>query len=342
MERELLFLFNDYFQTHACQITALKGDGSDRKIYRISDSRISVIGIWGPNRAENNAFVGFSRHFERDALPVPHIYCYEEAQGLYLEEDLGDITLFDWMNAERCSENFESKKVDLYSQVLDFLPRFQIESGRRIDFSLCCQTETFAAEAIRFDWAYFKRTFLQHFTSKPWDAAALDDDLQILIQRLLVEKPNYFLYRDFQSRNIMLHNHQLYFIDYQSGRRGALQYDLAALLYDPNAELDETNREGLIELYLLKADRYIKLNHRRFIKYFNDFALIRVLQALAAFTFLSYDKNKQYFLRSIPPALENITLLYAKSDAFKQMKTLARIFFDDIMQNDRVMQKVQS
>lgn len=342
MEHDLISLYNNYFQTRACQITSLKGDGSDRKIYRISDGRTSVIGISGPHRAENNAFVGFSRHFEKDALPVPHIFCYEEANGLYLEDDLGDITLCDWMISERRCSDFKAKQVDLYSQVLDFLPRFQIESGRKIDFSLCYQTDTFAEEAMLYDLAYFKRTFLQHFGSKSWDTTALDDDLQILIQRLLEVKPDYFLYRDFQSRNIMLHHQQLYFIDYQSGRRGALQYDLASLLYDANAQLDESTRENLIELYLKNSDRYLKLNHHRFIKYFNDFALIRILQALAAFTFLSYEKKKPYFIKSIPPTLENISVLYAKSAAFNRMKTLPRIFFDDILQNGLVTQKVQA
>lgn len=334
MQQALRNIFYQCFDVYPDTVTALKGDGSDRQIFRLRTMEQTVIGISGHNFAENDAFVSFTNHFENHGLPVPHIYCYDSGHGLYLEEDLGDETLFDWLSTHRFHPDFKHQRASLYRRVLEFLPRFQIEAGQSIDFSRCYQTPAFETDAMLRDLLYFQSSFLQRFSNKPWNEKALLADFNTLIHRLLEQKTVFFLYRDFQSRNIMLQNGEPSFIDYQSGRRGALQYDLASLLYDAKADLPEELRDELLEVYLEEAARYVRIQVNEFKNYFYDFVLIRVLQALAAFSFLAHEKGKSYFLGSIPYGLANVQILLEKSKALQKMDELRRIFIDDILAND--------
>jgi aminoglycoside/choline kinase family phosphotransferase len=331
MQQALRHLYNQCYGIYPNTITALKGDGSDRHIFRLQSADQSVIGISGSNFAENDAFVSFTNHFEKHGLPVPHIHCYDRAHGLYLEQDLGDMTLFDWLASHRSQPDFGQRCSCHYRRILAYLPKFQIQAGQSIDFSLCYQTPAFESDAMLHDLRYFKQSFLTRFASKPWDEKALEEDFQKLIARLVEVKTDYFLYRDFQSRNIMLQEDDPWFIDYQSGRRGALQYDLASLLYDAKADLPQELREELLEVYLEEAIRYAPIQLSEFNKYFYDFALIRVLQALGAFSFLAHEKGKTYFLNSIPYGLANMRILMQKSEALQKMDELRRIFLDDIL-----------
>jgi aminoglycoside/choline kinase family phosphotransferase len=334
MQQALQNIFYQCFGAYPNTITALKGDGSDRHIFRLKSGAQTVIGISGSNFAENEAFVSFTNHFEKHGLPVPHIYCYDASNGLYLEKDLGDVTLFDWLALHRTASDFEQRRSALYRRVLEYLPRFQIQAGQSIDFSRCYQTPVFESDAMLKDLLYFKQSFLTRFAAEPWDKESLLEDFHTLIHRLLEQKTDYFLYRDFQSRNIMLNENEPSFIDYQSGRRGALQYDLASLLYDAKASLPQELREELLEKYLEEAMRYAPIQADEFKRYFYDFALIRVLQALAAFSFLAHEKGKTYFLQSIPFGLANFGILLHKSAALRKMDELRRIFCDDILAND--------
>lgn len=338
MKPALQKLFLRHFGVEPEQILPLKGDGSDRRIFRLTAQDVSVIGVFGTNAAENEAFVSFSRHFAAFELPVPMILCYNADQGVYLETDLGDQTLFDWLRSVRGSANFADLRASMYRRVLDYLPLFQIHAGRTIDFSRCYQTRSFEAEAMLRDLLYFRHTFLRRFVRRPFDEEALLHDFHLLINRLLEEPAEFFLYRDFQSRNIMIQNNTPYFIDYQSGRLGALEYDPASLLYDAKAELSEDLREELLEAYLESANRFVEVPRLRFKQYFYDFALIRVLQALAAFSFLSFEKGKTHFLQSIPYGLANLNHLMYKSQAFQKMDTLRRIVSDKLENIPQMME----
>ncbi|MDZ7345693.1 MAG: phosphotransferase, partial [candidate division KSB1 bacterium] len=237
IESQILQFYRKAFGKEARDLQLLNGDGSDRLYFRLIADESTVIAVHGCNRRENNAFVAFSRHFERFQLPVPHIFAYEPDEGLYLESDLGDVMLYDRMAA--CGNDVSSDVRNLYLQAIRMLPQFQIKAGRSLDFSQCSQTTVFDAEAMLRDLLYFQHVFLRRFAANRFDIDRLHDDFALLIRALLDEPAEFFLYRDFQSRNIMVLNEQPYFIDYQSGRKGALQYDLASLVYDSNVRLPE-------------------------------------------------------------------------------------------------------
>ncbi|MDZ7370366.1 MAG: phosphotransferase [candidate division KSB1 bacterium] len=323
IELEIFRLYKKAFGKEAKSLLPLNGDGSDRLYFRVIGDESTAIAVQGCNRRENEAFVAFSRHFERFHLPVPHIFAYEPDNGLYLESDLGDVMLYDRMAA--CGNVMSRDVRNLYLQAIRMLPRFQIKAGRSLDFSKCFQTTVFDAEAMLRDLLYFQHVFLRRFAANRFDIDRLHDDFALLIRSLLDEPAEFFLYRDFQSRNIMVLQEQLYFIDYQSGRKGALQYDLASLVYDSNVRLPEDLGNELIEEYLCAVNQYLSVPPSRFMRSFYDFALIRVLQALAAFSFLGYDKQRIYFRSCIPRGLELLRKLLLKSPVGRQMRALPKI-----------------
>ncbi len=319
-----------YFQTYGTppdKIIPLRSDGSDRKIYRIFKNSDTVIGILGNNREENEAFLEFSRHFKAFNLNVPEIYVQNLELGAYLEEDLGDHTLFQWMLEIRDKLGFNDEIKQMYRKVVEVLPHFQITAGVSIDYSYCYQHIAFARESMSWDLHYFKHRFLNYFFKKKIDHTNLEKDFNILIDFLLEEEPAYFLYRDFQSRNVMIKNNEPYFIDYQSGRRGALQYDLASLLYDAKADLPEEFRQELIDHYIHHAEKIIDLNASCFKKYFYGFVLVRIMQAFGAYGYLSAVKGKTHFFRSVPFAIKNLEILCNKNlDILNRMQTLKSIY----------------
>ncbi len=329
----LSLLYQKHFGENPARITCLKGDGSDREVYRISCQGLpTVVGIYGPNPHENDAFVSFSRSFYQAALPVPRILSYDKSQHIYLEDDLGDVTLFHWYeNLINSSRSIEAEPT--YKKVLSQLLKFQVLGKTIIDYNKCYQFSTFQKDAIHFDLDFFYTSFLNRFASSTIDQQSLKTDFSQLVDKLLYAKSDYFLYRDFQSRNIMLHNDDLYFIDYQSGRKGALQYDVASLLFDANLRLDDDLRESLLHYYIESAREYEGIDPKEFKDFYFDFALVRMLQALAAFSHLALDKGKTYFLRNIPIALENISTLLTKNCLLNELKELKRLFTQDLLVN---------
>jgi aminoglycoside/choline kinase family phosphotransferase len=190
---------------------------------------------------------------------VPAIHAYHRELGIYLESDLGDTTLFDVMMNAVEIRNTPIK--ELYKMVLHYLPIFQIKAGQSIDYSYCYQYPAFRKDSIEFDLNYFKTSFLARFHRQSFDEKKLHEDFAMLTGKLLEVDSNYFMYRDFQSKNIMILNDGPHFIDYQSARKGALQYDLASLLYDANFVLPNALREELLEHYLDETSNYIKINY---------------------------------------------------------------------------------
>jgi aminoglycoside/choline kinase family phosphotransferase len=318
-------LFRHYYNETPDRINPLKGDASDRRIYRMQNANRSVIGVAGDNRAENEAFVQFSRHFKSFDLPVPDIYTADLDNGIYLEQDLGLFTLYEWMAPIRDKHGFTAEIIDMYKRALYFLPRLQILAGRSLDYSFCYQHETFARASMTWDLEYFQHRFVANFYKQPLDKDSLKKEFQILVEHLLEESPDFFLYRDCQSRNIMIHDQNPYFIDYQSGRRGALQYDLASLLYDAKADLPEDLRTELIGYYIHACSDLITLEEKRFLHYFYSFVLIRVLQAFGAYGYLAAVKGKKNFLKSVPFALKNASILLQKAHILNRMPELRKI-----------------
>jgi aminoglycoside/choline kinase family phosphotransferase len=303
-------LFQQHFRALPTRVQPLQGQlgGSGRKIVRLSDEKESAIGILYNIREENVAFLEFSRHFRSHGLPVPEIY--EEAldDGAYLEVDLGDLTLFDFLSKNREGDKIDPRVIETYRKVVTILPRFQIEAERDLNYRVCYPRGSFDRQSIAWDLNYFKYYFLR-LAGISFNEQALEDDFDSLTTFLLSAPSDYFLYRDFQSRNIMLPGDEPFFLDYQGGRKGALQYDIASLLFDAKADLPPALRQMLLDLYVDKVSDLTALNHETFLHHYYGFVYVRIMQALGAYGFRGFYERKTHFLQSVPYALKNLRWL---------------------------------
>src|SRR5579872_1965146 len=303
-------LFDEHFHFPVEQVQPVQGElgGSGRKIVRLTGKEKSAIGILYGVREENIAFLEFSRHFRKHGLPVPEIYGEDLEHGAYLEEDLGDTSLFELLSRNRKGEDIALEVVEAYRKAIATLPRFQIEAGRDLNYKVCYPRGSFDRQSIAWDLNYFKYYFLR-LAGIPFSEQALEDDFSRLTKFLLSAPRDYFLYRDFQSRNIMLRDGQPYFLDYQGGRKGALQYDVASLLYDAKADLPPDLRQQLLDYYLDSLRGYANITHEAFIQHYYAFVYIRIMQALGAYGFRGFYERKVHFLQSVPYALKNLRWL---------------------------------
>jgi aminoglycoside/choline kinase family phosphotransferase len=308
-------LFEGHFHSPAGRVQPLHGQlgGSGRKLVRISNKEVSAIGVLYNGREENVAFLEFSRHFRQHGLPVPEIYAEDLSQGAYLEEDLGDTTLFEFLSEKRDGANISAEAVAAYRKVVGVLPRFQVEAGRDLDYSVCYPRGVFDGQSIAWDLNYFKYYFLR-LAGVPFNEQLLEDDFGHLTAFLLSADTNYFLYRDFQSRNVMLREGQPYFLDYQGGRKGALQYDIASLLYDAKADLPPELRQELLEHYLDQLAGFIELKRDAFMRHYYAYVYVRIMQALGAYGFRGFYERKTHFLQSVPYALKNVQWLLENAE----------------------------
>jgi aminoglycoside/choline kinase family phosphotransferase len=303
-------LFRQRFGKNPATILPLEGDGSQRQMYRlVGDQYETAIGVVGPDREENRAFLSFTQSFRSVDLPVPEIYAADEKVGAYLEEDLGETTLFDAVTAARKEEpgaDFPAEMIPVYRRVVEILPRFQVEGGRVIDYSVAYPRAAFDRQSILWDLNYFKYHFLK-LAHVPFNEARLEKDFRRFATFLLGADTRHFLYRDFQSRNVMLRDGEPWFIDYQGGRRGALQYDVASLLYDPKAAIPEALREELLEHYLDSLETLLpRIDRARFRQHFRGYVLVRIMQAMGAYGYRGFFERKPRFLQSVPQAIRNV------------------------------------
>jgi aminoglycoside/choline kinase family phosphotransferase len=305
-------LFEQHFQLPAGHIQPLQGQlgGSGRAIVRLTGGPFRAIGILHAVREENIAFLEFSRHFRRRGLPVPEIYAEDLAHGAYLEEDLGDTTLFDFLGRHRTGDAIAAPAIEAYRQVVAILPRFQVEAGRDLNYKVCYPRSSFDRQSIAWDLNYFKYYFLR-LAGIPFNEQALEVDFGRLTKLLLSASHDYFLYRDFQSRNIMLRDGLPFFIDYQGGRKGALQYDIASLLYDGKADLPPELRQALLDRYLDCLAEFTPVDRGAFMEHYYAYVYVRILQALGAYGFRGFYERKTHFLQSVPYALKNLRWLAA-------------------------------
>lgn len=298
-------MFEHQFQEKVETFSMLPPSGSYREYCRLGNSNRSVIGAFNADVKENTAFLAFSNHFREKGLPVPEVFSVSSDLKKYLLEDLGNVTLFDYLTEIRESEGFSETIVAEYRKVLKVLPKIQIVAGKDMDYSVCYPREAFDKQSMMWDLNYFKYYFLK-LAKISFDEQALEDDFQAFSDYLLSAPSDYFLYRDFQSRNVMLKDGGVHFIDYQGGRSGALQYDLASLLYDGKADIPQEIRSQLFHFYLSELKKYISVNEPEFTSYFNGFVLIRIMQAMGAYGFRGFYEKKEHFLKSIPFAINNL------------------------------------
>jgi len=307
--KKLISLYKSWSGKEPLKLEKIPGSGSSRQYFRITGKQGSVIGAVNQDERENEAFFSFSRHFRDGGLPVPEILAINPKRNCYLLTDLGDISLFSRLTESRKEKGmFPGEIVDLYRKVLEWLPQFQVETGKELDYTKCYPRPVFDRQSMLWDLNYFKYYFLK-LVKASFDEQKLEDDFETLTTFLLSADADYFMYRDFQSRNVMIVDGHPWFIDYQGGRKGALQYDVASLLYDAKANIPEPIREQFLGYYLEVLNRYIPVNLEIFTGYYHGFILIRILQALGTYGFRGYYENKPHFLQSIPYALKNLQFL---------------------------------
>jgi len=319
--------FEQHFKTPAGRVQPLQGElgGSGRKIIRISNQNSSAIGILYGVREENAAFLAFSRHFRKHRLAVPEIYGEDLDQGAYLEQDLGDTTLFEFLSKNRTAEVIAPKVIEAYRKVAEILPRFQVVAGRDLDYSVCYPCPSFDRQSITWDLNYFKYYFLR-LANIPFSESALEQDFRQLTDFLLTADCDYFLYRDFQSRNIMLLDGVPYFVDYQGGRKGALHYDIASLLYDAKADLPPELRQHLLDHYLEALNQHARIGRETFLRHYYAYVYVRIMQALGAYGFRGFYERRAHFLQSVPYALKNLRWLLHHAELPIELPTLMSAF----------------
>jgi aminoglycoside/choline kinase family phosphotransferase len=329
-------LFLEHFHAPVERVQPLQGQlgGSGRKIVRLASGDLSAIGVLYDVREENTAFLEFSRHFRKHGLPVPEIYAEDLNHGAYLEQDLGGTSLFDFLSKNRAHEQLSPDVIDAYRKVVDVLPRFQIEAGGDLNYEVCYPRAVFDAQSIAWDLNYFKYYFLK-LAGVPFNEQSLEDDFVRLTKFLLSTKLDFFLYRDFQSRNIMLRGGEPFFVDYQGGRKGALQYDIASLLYDAKADLPPVLRQQLLDRYIDRLRDFSDIGRDEFMRHYYGYVYVRIMQALGAYGFRGFYERKSHFLQSVPYAMKNVSWLLQNvelpialpslMDAFKGMVDSERL-----------------
>ena len=278
----------------------LKQQGSNRIYTRETDANgRSVIRVQGTNRDENRAFIYMARHFHALGLPVPELYSVSDDEMSYTQEDLGDTILFDHL------DNYT-----LLERTLRALAHIQVTGAKDFDWSVCFPVPAMDERAIRWDLNYFKYCFLKG-TKIEFSEPKLEDDFDTLVQVILAQPAETFLYRDCQSRNVMIRDDQPYFIDFQGGRRGPTQYDVSSFLWQAKANFSPALREQLIEAYLDELEKIFNLQSSIFNRdawraALPHFVLLRTLQVLGAYGYRGYFERKPHFLESIPLALKNL------------------------------------
>ncbi|HEY0676702.1 MAG TPA: RNase adapter RapZ [Chitinophagaceae bacterium] len=301
----IMELYEKWKGKPAASVDLLPQSGSDRRYFRIHEtSGGSVIATIGANTRENEVFIYFSKHFRKKSLPTPEIYTVNDETTIYLQEDFGDVSLLNKLEAlGYCDEVYA-----LFSQSLSELARLQVSADEGLDYDLCLTNKEFGKQAIMADLLYFKYYFLDAL-QKPYDKQKLMDDFDALSTYLTHTEYKYFMFRDFQSRNILIdENDRVHFIDYQGGMKGAPQYDVASMLWQAKANLPDEWKTNLLNDYINAFENVIgqPVDRGIFQSQFNGYVLIRLLQVLGAYGFRGLFERKAHFLTSIPMALRNV------------------------------------
>ncbi len=306
--KELVLLFEDYTGEKNPQCILLKGEGSNRQYFRLVSPSYSLIGVKGENKAENEAFIALANHFEKKGLPTPKVLGVSADRMYYIQEDLGNTSLFQYIRHGISSGNPDKKEKEMLIKTISLLPKIQFEGAEGLDFSVCYPQPEFDKRTIFWDLNYFKYSFLKA-TGITFSELELEKDFERMSEVLLQTDTPTFLYRDFQSRNVMIHNDEPYFIDFQGGRRGPVFYDVASFLWQAKANFSEELREELLQVYLQSVRKYITIEEAFFKTQLRQFVLFRMLQVLGAYGFRGLFERKSHFLESIPPAIRNLSAL---------------------------------
>ena len=309
IEKQILLLkilFEKWSGENVNHIDTLPSSGSNRKYFRIKSSKYKALGVYNNNLKENKAFIKFSKHFKKHSLNVPEIYYEDLENNIYLIEDLGDTDLFSLIKKD--NNKYSKEIIDIYKKSLTELIKFQLTAGKGINYDLCYPRKSFDKQSMLWDLNYFKYYFLK-LADIPFDEQELENDFHSFIDLLLEADDDYFMYRDFQSRNIMIHKNSPWFIDYQGGRKGALQYDVASLLFQVRAEMPNNIKEYLLDYYIEHLKNSIEVDEKEFKKYYYAFVYLRLMQVMGAYGFRGLYEKRAHFIQSIPYAIKNLKWL---------------------------------
>lgn len=300
-------LFKKAFGVSPSEVIPITSHASPRKRYRLKHEETSCVGVISENTPETRTFWYFTDVFRSLNLPVPEVYIKSADEQSYLEEDLGDETLFSKVQKIRLTspDNFPQKGIDLYKKSLEWLAKFQIETATKIDFTKATPFVAFDKSSMMLDLRYFEREFLSR-TKLEIDPLKLEEGFLQLVDEIYSENDQYFMYRDFQARNIMVKDKKVFFIDYQGGRRGPLQYDVASLVYQSKACIPVAIRKELVNHYSAHIRDVYGIAESDFYSRFYSILLLRILQVLGTYGAQGLRDGKEYFKDSIPPAIKNL------------------------------------
>jgi aminoglycoside/choline kinase family phosphotransferase len=320
----LSLLFRDYTGDSPDNLDVLPKSGSDRIYCRMQKGDFTVLGVWNPNRKENDAFTGFAAHFASVGLNVPGVFKYLPEEMVYLTEDLGDIDLFSWVKKRMKTGSGTTEIEEIYRKVLKELIRFHFEAHKSLDYNLAYPRKKFDRSSVMWDLYYFKYMFLK-LAGTGFNEQLLENDFLKLADKIVRVKADGFLYRDFQSRNIMIKDETPWFIDFQGGRKGAPHYDVASFLLDPYVELETALHDRLLDYYFSMLTTSDFGDRDKFISDYRIFGIVRLLQALGAYGFRGLYERKPGFTDSIPPAVRQLNRLFGLDELRKELPELARI-----------------
>lgn len=320
--QQLISLFTKYTGKTNPTLEALPSSGSNRRYYRLAKDDISIIGVHGESLDENRAFIALSRHFHRQQLNTPEVYAVSEDEMFYIQQDLGDTILFDLIKGGRLTGVFSHEEKAHLHKTIAMLADFQVKGAQELDFKVCYPQPEFNSRSVYWDLNYFKYNFLKT-TGMDFQEDLLENDFEKLADNLLKDQSDTFMYRDFQSRNVMLVDANPYFIDFQGGRKGPVYYDVASFLWQAKANFPEELRNELIQTYIESLRKYRQVDETVFLKQLRQFVLFRTLQVLGAYGFRGYFEKKPHFIQSVPFALNNLRELL--KEGFEEYPYLSAI-----------------
>ncbi len=317
-------LYRDVTGQDPESVDGLAASGSNRRYYRLNGVR-SLVGVLGTSKEENEAFIELASHFGERGLPVPEVVAVAPDHMAYLQSDLGDSILFNAIEKGRLTRSFSAEEKGLLSATIRLLPDLQFNGAVGLDFSKCYPLPQFDTRSVLWDLNYFKYCFLKA-TGLEFSEDRLEDDFQAMAEVLMRSMSSTFMYRDFQSRNVMLVDGKPYFIDFQGGRKGPYFYDVASFLWQAKANFPESLREELIKDYIESLRRYVPVDEDYFMEQLRHFVLFRTLQVLGAYGFRGYFEKKPHFMQSVPFAVANLRELLRTP--FKEYPYLTKVLQD--------------
>lgn len=294
-------LFKQYFNKECNTITQLPQAGSDRIYFRLSNEKDKAVATFGNDVKENETFIYLSKHFLSENICVPEIYTVSDDKKYYLQEDIGDVALYSLVKKDGITPTI----IEFYKKTISALIHLQIDGAKKLDFDKCYPIKEFDKSSMFWDLNSFKYYFAR-VARVQFNETELNKDFHTLSNFLLEEKNKFFMFRDCQSRNVFIKENEPVFIDFQGGRKGALQYDIASLLWQAGAKIPYSIRKELFDYYVDEVAKKISINKVEFESYYHGFVFIRMLQVLGAYGFRGLIEKRSHFLESIQPALENV------------------------------------